>query len=71
MELIIVLSRFEYDVNKARYGLKAHLLFTDTGSAMSQIETPDIYKDMVEMSAFRRVLLRTHQPELSIGLGGE
>ena len=45
----IVLNRFHYDIIKARYGEKAHLLFTDTDSLMYHIETPDVNKDMVEM----------------------
>ena len=48
-EIIPVLNRFHYDIIKARYGEKAHLLFTDTDSLMYHIETPDAYKDMVEM----------------------
>ena len=43
------MAQFHYDVIKARYGDKAHLLFTDTDSLMYHIETPDIYKDMLEM----------------------
>ena len=47
-EIIILLTSFHYDVIKARYGEKAHLLFTD--SLMYHIETRDVYKDMVEMT---------------------
>ena len=48
-EIIHVLDRFHYDIIKARYGEKAHLLFTDTDSLMYHIETADVYKDMVDM----------------------
>ena len=48
-EIIHVLNRFHYDIIKARYGEKAHLLFADTDSLMYDIETPDVYMDMVEM----------------------
>ena len=32
---------------KARYGDKAHLLFTDTDSLMYEVETEDLYKDLL------------------------
>ena len=37
---------------KARYGEKARVLFTDTDSLMYHLETPDVYKDMVEMKEY-------------------
>ena len=62
-EIIIVLTRFHYYVIKARYGEKAHLLFTDTDSLMYHIETPDVYKDMVEMKEhFDMSILETTNP---------
>ena len=33
---------------KAKYGNRAQLLFTDTDSLMYEIETPDVYADIVE-----------------------
>ena len=52
IEIIYVLTRFHYDVIKMRYGEKGHLLFTDPESLMYHIETPDVYKDMVEMKKY-------------------
>ena len=45
---IISISRFHYDVMKAKYGNKARLLFTDTDSLMYEVETEDFYQDMVD-----------------------
>ena len=42
-------DRVHYDVITAGYGEKADLLFADTDSLMDHIETPDIYKHLVEM----------------------
>ena len=42
IEGIIVLTRFHYDVIKARYWEKVQHLFTDSDSLMYHIETPDI-----------------------------
>ena len=39
-------SRFHYDVLKAKYRDRAQLLFTDTDSLMYDIATDDVYKEM-------------------------
>ena len=39
---------FHYNYIKNKYGPKAKLLFTDTGSLCSEIETKDIYKELWE-----------------------
>ena len=45
--LLLPASRFHYDIIKRKYGEKSHLLFRDTHSLMYEIETPDLYKDMI------------------------
>jgi hypothetical protein len=40
------LYKFHYDVMKAKYGIKAQLLFTDTDSLCYHIVTEDLYEDM-------------------------
>ena len=40
--------RFHYDVIKKDYGARAELLFTDTDSLMYEIETEDVYDDMLK-----------------------
>ena len=41
-EVIIVITMFDYEVIIARYGEKAHLVFTDTDSLMSNNEKRDV-----------------------------
>ena len=47
--MIIVLNRFHYDIIKKRFGEKSHLLFTDTDSLMYEMETPDLYRAIIDM----------------------
>ena len=42
-----VVLRYHYAVIKKKYADRAHLLFTDTDSLMVEVETADIYTDMV------------------------
>ena len=48
MSSLSFLTRFHYDVIKRKYGERAQLLFTDTDSLMYEIDTADVYEDMVE-----------------------
>ena len=40
-----LMYEFHYKYIKAKYGNKAKLLFTDTGSLTNEIEAEDVYKD--------------------------
>jgi len=46
----LVMFNFYYNIMKTRYGEQVHLLYSDTDSALLAVETPDIYKDIKEMS---------------------
>ena len=41
------LFRFHYDWMRIRYGDRAHLLFPDTDSLMYEVETEDLYREMM------------------------
>jgi hypothetical protein len=45
----LLMYQFHYDVMQQRYGDKLKLLFTDTDSLCYEIETADVYADMMEM----------------------
>jgi len=44
----LLMYNYHYNVIKAKYGNKARLLMTDTDSLIYEIETEDIFKDMLE-----------------------
>ena len=44
----ILMYDFHYNIIKQKYGNSAKLLFTDTDSLCYLIETPDLYKDMLQ-----------------------
>jgi len=44
----ILMYDFFYNQMKARYGQKCELIYTDTDSLLMEIETEDVYRDMVE-----------------------
>ena len=44
----LVMIEFYYDCLKKWYGDRVHLIFTDTDSFMLEIETENVYQDMVD-----------------------
>ena len=45
-----VMYNFYYNTVKERYGNKARLLYTDTDSLLCEIETENVYEDMLKMN---------------------
>jgi hypothetical protein len=45
----LLMYRFHYDVMQRRYDDKVKLLFTDTDSLCYEVQTDDVYDDMMEM----------------------
>ena len=58
---------FHYNYIKQKYGDKAKLLFTDTGSLMYEIETEDFYKD-VSLDVKRRFDTSDYPPDHPSGI---
>ncbi len=50
VKLQVLMYNYHYGVVKDMYGVRAKLLFTDTDSLCYQIETEDVYADMVARS---------------------
>ena len=47
--LLISSSRFEYDIFDKKYGEKTQLLLNEPDSIMYEIDTQDLFNDMIEM----------------------
>ena len=63
-----VMYEFFYDYVKPKWGDKAKLLFTDTDSFCSEIETEDIYKDISNDGLIQVITLKIIHLELRLVL---
>ena len=53
----VLLYEFQYDYIKNKYGNKSKLLFTDIDNLMYEINTEDVYEDLVALKKYLNLVI--------------